>query len=359
MRAPEASPAGAGDRAPGAGQDFGAAHIMPGASAPAGGAALDGGDLRSGPAGRSGLTFRSFWHNRRAMSGVWIVAFMIIFCFIAPLFYRMNLTTVNLNLANNPPGGGHVLGTDEYGTDVLGRLMVGGQSSLELGFAVAITSTVLGAIYGAISGMIGGIVDAILMRIVDTLLSVPTFILLLVIASMYSLSLLTIIILLSLLSWPAVSRLVRAEVLSLRTRDFVHAATSMGGTRTRILFRHLLPNTFNVFIVTATFGVADSIYALSALSFLGLGPPPPFADWGTMLTNGVNNLFNGYWWQVYPPLIALVLTVLAFRQIGDACNDLIGGNPGAIRRRRRRFGLLPMSTRYDSGKPVADDISLA
>ena len=224
---------------------------------------------------------------------------------------------------------------------------------------MAIASTVLGALYGAISGMIGGVIDAILMRVVDTLLSVPTFILLLIVASMYSLNLLTIIILLSLLSWPPVSRLVRAEVLSLRTTDFVHAATTMGATHRRILFRHLMPNTFNVFIVTATFAVADSIYALSALSFLGLGPPPPFADWGTMLTNGVNNLFNGYWWQVYPPLIVLVLTVLAFRQIGDACNDLIGGHRGVVvKRRRRRFGLLPMSTRYDDGEPLGD-VSLA
>ncbi len=348
MRKPNASSAGATE------QDFEAAHILPGAARPAGGRALDGGEIQSGPAQRSGLTLSSFWHNKRAMSGVWIVVFMLIFCFVAPLFYRMDLTTVNLNLANDPPGGGHVLGTDEYGTDVLARLMVGGQSSLELGFAVAIASTVLGAVYGAISGMIGGIVDAFLMRIVDTLLAVPTFILLLIMASMYSLNLTAIIILLSLLSWTPVSRLVRAEVLSLRTRDFVHAATSMGATRTRILIRHLMPNTFNVFIVTATFGVADAIYALSALSFLGLGPPPPFADWGTMLTTGVDNLFNGYWWQVYPPMIALVVTVLAFRQIGDACNDLIGGNRGVVRVRRRRFGLLPMSTMYDDGEPLAD-----
>jgi peptide/nickel transport system permease protein len=360
MRAPEASAADPYDRKPGAEQDLEAAHFLPGASEPAGGGMPDAGDIPAGRGERSGLTLRSFWHNRRAMSGVWIVVIMLVFCFIAPLLYRMNLTTVNLNLANDPPGGGHILGTDEYGTDVLARLMVGGQSSLELGFSVAIASTVIGAVYGAISGMIGGIVDAILMRIVDTLLAVPTFILLLIVASMYTLNLLTIIIILSLLSWPGVCRLVRAEVLTLRTREFVHAATSMGAKRRRLLFVHLLPNTFNVFIVTASFAVADAIYALSALSFLGLGPPPPFADWGTMLTNGVNNLFNGYWWQVYPPLFVLVVTVLAFRQIGDACNDLIGGQHGAVRRRRRRrFGLLPMSTRYDNGEPLADDVATA
>jgi peptide/nickel transport system permease protein len=221
-----------------------------------------------------------------------------------------------------PPGPGHPLGTDEYGIDILGRLMVGGQSSLELGFSVAIASTVIGALYGAISGMIGGVIDAVLMRIVDTLLAVPTFILLLIVASMFTLNLVAIILLLTVLSWPYVCRLVRAQVLSLRTREFVQASTAMGSTRMRILLRHMLPNTFNIFIVTTTFAVADSIYALSALSFLGLGPPPPFADWGTMLTTGVNDLFDSYPWEVYPALIVLVVTILAFRYVGDALNDI-------------------------------------
>lgn len=280
-----------------------------------------GGEI-AGPARSRNLILDDFLHNKRAIGGCAVVLFLILFCFVGPLIYRTNQTITNLNLENLPPGGGHPLGTDEYGIDVLGRLMVGGQSSLELGFAVAVASTVIGALYGAISGMIGGFVDAILMRIVDTLLAVPTFILLLICASMFSLSLLTIILLLTLLSWPYVCRLVRAQVLSLKTRDFVQASTAMGSTRTRILLRHMVPNTFNIFIVTTTFAVADAIYALSALSFLGLGPPPPFEDWGTMLTDGVNNLFDSYPWEVYPPLIVLVVTVLAFRQIGDALNDI-------------------------------------
>jgi peptide/nickel transport system permease protein len=268
------------------------------------------------------ITLDEFRHNKRAMGGLIAVVLLFLFCFVGPLIYRTNQTTVYLNLANMPPGNGHPLGTDEYGIDVLGRLMVGGQSSLELGFAVAISSTVIGAVYGAISGLIGGVVDAFLMRIVDTLLAVPTFILLLIFASMFTLNLITIILVLALLSWPYVCRLVRAQVLALRNREFVQAANAMGGTRMHILLRHMMPNTFNIFIVTATFAVADSVYALSALSFLGLGPPPPFADWGTMLTNGVNDLFDSYPWEVYPALVVLVITVLAFRQIGDALNDI-------------------------------------
>ena len=296
---------------------------------------------------RSGgqLSLAELMRNKRAMSGIGIVAAMAVFCFIGPLLYRTDQVTVHLNLINEPPGPGHPLGTDLYGIDVLGRLMVGGQSSLELGFAVGIASTVLGCLYGAISGTIGGAVDALLMRIIDTLLAVPTFILLIIVASMFALNLPVIIAILSLLSWPSVARLVRGQVLALRTRDFTHASRMMGASWQRILFRHMIPNTLGICIVTATFGIADSIYALSALSFLGIGPPPPFTDWGTMLTNGVDNLFNGYWWQVYPPLIVLVVVVISFRQIGDALNDIVsGGQTGRVfPRRRRRTGLLPMS----------------
>ncbi len=288
-----------------------------------------GGDMTSG-GGRRSLFLDEVLRNKRAMGGCAVVLLLILFCFVGPLIYRTNQTTVNLGISNLPPGPGHPLGTDEYGIDILGRLMVGGQSSLVLGFSVAIASTVIGALYGAISGMIGGVADAFLMRIVDTLLAVPTFILLLIMASMFTLNLTAIILLLTVLSWPYVCRLVRAEVLSLRTREFVQASTAMGSTRTRILIRHMLPNTFNIFIVTTTFAVADSIYALSALSFLGLGPPPPFADWGTMLTTGVNDLFDSYPWEVYPALIVLVVTILAFRYIGDALND-IGSARSSIR----------------------------
>lgn len=295
------------------------------------------------------LTLSAFLHNRRAMSGVGIVVLLGLFCFIGPLLYHTNQTTVNLNLENQPPGPGHPLGTDLFGIDILGRLMVGGQSSLELGFAVGIAGTVLGLLYGAISGVIGGFGDAILMRVIDSLLAVPTFVLLIIVASMFSLSLGVIIVILSLLSWPSVARLVRGQVLALRDREFAQAASAMGATRRWILIKHMVPNTLGICIVTATFGVADAIYALSALSFLGIGPPPPFADWGTMLTSGVNNLFNGYWWQVYPPMFVLVLIVIAFRQIGDALNDIVSGaQTGRIfARRPRRSGLVPMSTRLE------------
>ena len=183
---------------------------------------------------------------------------------------------------------------------------------LGLGFAVGIATTVVGLLYGAFSGMAGGIVDAFLMRIVDTLLAVPTFILLIIVSSMFSLSLSLIILILTALFWPYTARLIRGQVLALRPREFVQAARTMGAGGRWILTRHMVPNTLGISVVTATFSVADSIYA--------------------------------HWWQVYPPLIMLVLVVVvAFRQLGDALNDIVSGHRTDAARRRRRFRLLPLS----------------
>jgi peptide/nickel transport system permease protein len=206
---------------------------------------------------------------------------------------------------------------------VLGRLMLGGQSSLELGLAVAVATTVIGCLYGAVAGLAGGIIDALMMRVLDTFLAIPALVLLLILVNMFTPSLWMIIILLSLLSWLVIARLVRAEVLTLRTREFVQAARLMGASRRWILVRHLLPNAIGVVIVNATFTIADAILTLSALSFLGLGLPPPSADWGSMLSNGLNYLFDGYWWLVYPPAVILIITVLAFNLVGDAIRDIL------------------------------------
>jgi peptide/nickel transport system permease protein len=275
------------------------------------------------PAGRGSgrLILSTFARNRVAMVGVGLVVLITLFCFLGPLFYRTNQITVRLNIEELAPSGKYPLGTDASGYNVLGRLMVGGQSSLELGVAVAIASTAVGALYGAIAGFVGGIIDAIMMRVVDTFLAIPGLVLLLILVNIVTPSLWMIIILLSVLSWLGVSRLVRGEVLTLRTREFVQAARMMGASRRRIVIRHLVPNAIGVIIVNATFTVADAILTLSALSFLGLGLPPPSADWGSMLSDGLNYLFDGYWWLVYPPAIILIITVVAFNMIGDAIRD--------------------------------------
>jgi peptide/nickel transport system permease protein len=265
--------------------------------------------------------FRSWASLRQAQIGVGIVLALVLFSFLGPLFYHTNQVTVNLNNATLPPGSGHPLGTDGDGFDILGRLMRGGQSSLELGFAVAITTTVVGTLYGAIAGWLGGIVDVVLMRVVDTLLAIPTLMLLLILVNIFTPNLLMIIVLLSALSWLGTARLVRGEVLALRVRDYVQAAKTVGGGQWWIIRRHLVPNAFGVIVVSATFTVADAILTMSALSFLGLGLPPPASDWGSMLTNGLDYLFDGYWWMIYPAAIILIVTVVAFNLIGESIRD--------------------------------------
>jgi peptide/nickel transport system permease protein len=293
----------------------------PGAAPPGGPSGQDG--ARQGRGGTIWPILRTFTENRAAVIGLGLIACVVVFCFLGPVFYRTNQVTVQLGLSKLPPSGRFPLGTDASGYNILGRLMLGGQSSLELGLAVSLATTVIGTLYGAIAGLAGGIVDAVMMRVIDTFLAVPSLVLLMILVNVFTPNLWIIIILLTLLSWLVVARLVRGEVLTLRTREFVQAARMMGGSRRRIVLRHLIPNAIGVIVVNATFTVADAILTLSALSFLGLGLPPPSADWGSMLSDGLNYLFDGYWWMVYPPAIILIITVVAFNLIGDAIRDAL------------------------------------
>jgi len=263
----------------------------------------------------------SFARSRSGLVGIGLAVALVAFSFLGPFVYHTNQVTVQLGLATLPPAAGHPLGTDASGYDILGRLMLGGQSSLELGLAVSAATTIVGTLYGAIAGYLGGFVDAVMMRVVDTFLAIPSLIFLLIMVNLFTPNLWTIIALLTMLSWLATSRLVRGEVLTLRTREYVQAARVMGSRNTRIMFRHLVPNAVGVIVVNATFTIADAILTYAALSFLGLGLPPPHADLGTMLSNGLNYLFDGYWWIVYPPAVTLILTVVAFNLIGDAVRD--------------------------------------
>lgn len=271
--------------------------------------------------GKSRVRFRSI--PRNAVAGIGIVVALAAFCFIGPLLYHTDQVTANLGNATLPPGPGAPLGTDEDGFDILGRMMKGGQYSLELGFAVAIAATVLGTAYGAVAGWAGGITDTVMMRVLDTILALPTLVLLLLLVTVVTPNLPMLILVLTVLSWLSPARLVRGQVLSLRVREYVSAAKINGGGSLWIIRRHLVPNALGVIVVSATFTVADSILMLSTLSFLGIGLPPPAADWGSMLTNGLNFLFDGYWWMVYPPAVILVVTLIAFNLIGEAARDAL------------------------------------
>ncbi|MGO8956662.1 MAG: ABC transporter permease [Streptosporangiaceae bacterium] len=262
-----------------------------------------------------------FLENRLSGAGLVILILVVGFCFIGPVFYHSDTTATRLFDVNLPPGSGRPLGTDDSGRDILGRLMLGGQSSLEIGLAVALIATTFGAVWGALAAYVGGVVDAAMMRCVDAMLALPGLFVFLFLASVIQPNLLLIIVVLSLFSWLVPARLTRGEVLSLRTREFVQAVRATGGRGGRIIWRHLLPNTIGTIVVNATFQVADAILALALLSYLGFGLAPPAPTWGGMLSAGINYLYDGYWWQVYPAGLAIVLTVVAFNLIGDAFRD--------------------------------------
>jgi peptide/nickel transport system permease protein len=267
------------------------------------------------------LVIAVFAENRLAVLGLFVVVFFMLFCFVGPVVYHTNQVQTNLGIENQGPSLRHLLGTDDVGYDLLGRLMVGGQTTLVVGLVVALLATSFGVIWGAIAGFAGGFADSVMMRSVDALLAIPTLFLLLFLASIFTPSEPLLILVIASVAWLVPSRLVRAETLSLKTRQFVEAAQGQGAGPLRIIFRHIIPNVFGTVAVNATFQVADAILAVTSLSFLGLGIPPPAANWGGMLSNGVNYVYSGYWWQIWPAGLCIVVVVVAFNFIGDGLRD--------------------------------------
>jgi peptide/nickel transport system permease protein len=254
--------------------------------------------------------------------GLTIILGMVLFCFVGPLIYKTNQTQPNILAITLRPGGHHPLGTDANGYDVLGRLMVAGQSSVIVGIAAAAIAAIFGTLFGATSGFVGGWIDSLMMRLVDALIAIPALLLVLLLATIFTPSVPMVILVLGFLSWVTTARLVRGEVLVIRRLDYVRAAEGFGLKPRQIIARHVVRNVLGVVVVQATFEVANAILLLASLSFLGLGPPPPAANWGGMLTDGLNYLFDGYWWLIYPAGLCIVLTVVAFNLVGDSLRDI-------------------------------------
>jgi peptide/nickel transport system permease protein len=273
------------------------------------------------PDRRSSL--RSFVEHKLGLVGLAIVILMIAFSFLGPLLYPTDQIHTNLNQVMVHPGSRFPLGTDDLGYNVLGRLMVGGRSSLEVGVIAALLAACVGTIWGAVSGYAGGAVDAFMMRVVDTLLAIPALLLLLLLASVFTPTVPVLIFALSSVSWLVTARLVRGQALALRQTEFIEAVAGFGGRNYRIVLRHIVPNVAGTVVVQATFEIANAILLLAALSFLGLGPPAPSTNWGSMLNNGLTYAYDGAWWLIYPAGIAIVLTVVAFNFLGEALRDTL------------------------------------
>jgi peptide/nickel transport system permease protein len=288
--------------------------------------AVEAAELGLAPAAKPRSMLRRGWEvfaeNKMALISIGIVMFIVLFSFVGPLIYHTNQVNTNLSEYLCRPSAAHLLGCDDVGYDELGRLMVGGQTSIEVGLAAAIVSVMIGTLYGAFSGFVGGAVDAFLMRLVDAGLSIPYIMVIIILSVVFHPNPVIMIFIIAVFYWLGVARLVRGETLSLRTREYVQAVKIIGGRRSRSIVRHIVPNAIGTIIVQATFAVADSILILSGLGFLGLGIQPPATDWGSMLSDGLTYLQGGnYWWLIYPPGVAIIITCIAFNFIGDALRD--------------------------------------
>ena len=256
-----------------------------------------------------------------ATAGGGIVVAMAAFCFLGPLVYHSDQAHVFLSQANLGPRSGHPLGTDGDGSDELGRLMAGGQVSLELAAAAGVLAALLGSLWGAAAGYLGGVADAVMMRVVDAAIAIPAVVLLLLLISIYRPSTAMLVLVIAGTSWLSTARLVRAEAVTLRMREYVQAAVVMGGSGLRIILRHIAPNAIGTIVVNVTFQIANAILILATLSWLGLGVQFPSLDWGDMIAAATQTISDGYWWELVAPGLAITLIVLAFAMLGDGLRD--------------------------------------
>lgn len=267
------------------------------------------------------VLWQRLMRNRLALAGGIIVLFMFLLAVAAPLTGK-DPGAIDIARSLEPPSWSYPLGTDDLGRDVLTRILYGARISLLVGFVAVGIATLIGIVVGAVAGYYGRWVDAVIMRFVDIMLCFPTFFLILAVIAFLEPSIWNIMIIIGLTSWMGVARLVRAEFLSLRERDFVQAARALGARDSRVIFRHILPNALSPVLVSATLGVAGAILTESALSFLGIGVQPPTPSWGNMLILGKQTLGTAWWLSAFPGL-AILITVLGYNLLGEGIRDAL------------------------------------
>lgn len=274
---------------------------------------------------------RRFARERAAVIGLWGVLAIIAAVTLGPVVDHTSAIAIDHALlgAPQPPSFAHPFGTDLIGRDVLARALLGGRISISVGMTAMLVAIVFGTLYGAVAGTVGGLTDTLMMRFVDALISFPSFFLIISVEALTNqFAVATIVLILGLLSWMGVARLVRAEVLSLRERDFIEAARAIGASQTRLLFRHLVPNALGPVIVTATLAIGDNILAEAGLSYLGLGIQPPTPSWGNMLQDALLPAVRDAPWIVIVPGLSIVMTLVFFALVGEgvrAAFDITSG----------------------------------
>ena len=261
-----------------------------------------------------------FFKNKMAVAGSIVVMLLFAVSLLAPWIAPYDPSIIDLKHVLAPPSFGHPLGTDQLGRDVLSRMIWGARISLKVGFVATGIAMLIGTILGAASGYYGRWVDAVIMRFVDIMLCFPTFFLILAVIAILEPSIWNIMIVIGLTGWMGITRLVRADFISLKERDFVSAARVIGASDFRIIFVHILPNAMASVLVATTLGIAGAILTESALSFLGIGVQPPIPSWGNILTAGKDNIDIAWWLSLYPGL-AILITVLGYNLLGEGIRD--------------------------------------
>jgi len=261
-------------------------------------------------------------HNRTAAVGLAIVLAFFAVSALTPVIAPYDPAAIDVDNILAPPSRSHLFGTDELGRDVFTRMLYGAGISLKVGFVAVGIAVLVGTLLGSLAGYYGGLADTVVMRFVDIMLCFPSFFLILAVIAFLEPSIFNIMAVIGLTSWMGITRLVRAEFLSLRERDFVLAARAMGAGPLRIIFVHILPNAMAPVLVSATLGVASAVLTESALSFLGIGVQPPVPSWGNMLTQG-QAVLGIAWWLSFFPGMAILLTVLGYNLLGEGIRDAI------------------------------------
>ena len=273
------------------------------------------------PSNRPSRPLRRFLRNPGGVIGVGLLVVLILLALLAP---RITPDPIRQNIAERlkPPSAQHILGTDQLGRDVWARVAHGAGISLRVGFGVVILAVLIGVAVGLLAGTLGGAWDNLLMRVTDIFFAFPSLILAMAIAAALGPNLNNTIIAVALVSWPIYARLVRANVLALREREFVEAARALGASRSRLMLRHLLPNTLTPIFVQASFDVGGAILTAAGLSFIGFGAQPPTPEWGAMVSETRSYIAEAIWAPA-APAIGILLTVLAFNLLGDALRDVL------------------------------------
>jgi len=289
--------------------------------------------LSTRPETMTGLAVKYFFKHKLAVTGLVIVVLLVIACIFGPNISPYDVEKSSLRIRYQPPSLEHPFGTDDLGRDLLTRILFGGRISLSIGLFSMLLAVIVGVTIGSLAGFFGGSLDNILMRFTDLMLTIPRLFLLIIMAVILrgidwpymqeAGGIMAIILVIGILSWMSIARLVRGAFLSLREKEFVEAARSLGLSNFRIIVRHILPNAISPVIVAATLGLAGAIISESGLSYLGFGVQPPTPTWGNMLRTAQDEMLRGHTWMAVFPGLMIFMIVLSINYMGDGLRDAL------------------------------------